>query len=152
MNKQTNYKQTEIGEIPEDWEVNTLSNFSVEIVDGDRGLNYPKQGELLPDGYCLFLSTKNVPSDNFDFSEKFFVTEDKDKLLRKGKLHREDIVLTTRGTVGNIALFDKKVPYNNIRINSMIHGSRKQFLRLLSALREMTCQCLDQIVIFVSIG
>ena len=39
-------------------------------------------------------------------------------MKRKGKLNRNDIVLTTRGTVGNVAVFDEKVPYEYIRINS----------------------------------
>jgi len=39
-------------------------------------------------------------------------------MLRKGKLKYNDIVLTTRGTVGNIAYYDKYIMYKNIRINS----------------------------------
>ncbi|MDO9670655.1 restriction endonuclease subunit S, partial [Glaesserella parasuis] len=37
---------------------------------------------------------------------------------RKGKLSRGDIVITTRGTVGNVALYNDIVPFDNIRINS----------------------------------
>ncbi len=50
--------------------------------------------------YCLFLNTKNVTKNGFSFDTKQFITKTKDKLLRKGKLERYDIVLTTRGTVG----------------------------------------------------
>ena len=31
-----------------------------EIIDGDRGKNYPHQHEFLDEGYCLFLNTGNV--------------------------------------------------------------------------------------------
>ena len=31
-----------------------------EIIDGDRGKNYPKQDEFYPQGYCLFLNTGNI--------------------------------------------------------------------------------------------
>ncbi|VLV64305.1 integrase/recombinase, phage integrase family protein [Streptococcus pneumoniae] len=41
-----------------------------------------------------------------------------DKLLRKGKLERYDIVLTTRGTVGNVAYYDELIKYKHLRINS----------------------------------
>ncbi|HCJ66194.1 MAG TPA: restriction endonuclease subunit S, partial [Elusimicrobia bacterium] len=51
----------------------------------------------------LFLNTKNVPGDKFNFDDCDFVSKERDNLLRKGKLSREDIVLTTRGTVGNVA-------------------------------------------------
>lgn len=90
----------------------------VDFVDGDRGKNYPKQNEFFDSGYCLFLSTKNVPKNSFSFEEKMFVTEEKDNQLRKGKLLRGDYVLTTRGTVGNFAYYNEKIPFENVRINS----------------------------------
>ena len=111
------YKQSEVGVIPEDWEETDLSDI-VEVIDGDRGTNYPGDGDFSPDGYCLFLSARNVTKDGFRFSECSFITEAKDRLLRKGKLSRKDVVLTTRGTVGNFAFFDDSIPYEAIRINS----------------------------------
>ncbi len=118
MKQQKKFKQTEIGKIPEDWEVKTFEETDIEIIDGDRGINYPKQEEFKNKGYCLFLSTKNTPNYKFDFSDSVFVTKERDDLLRKGKLVRGDIILTTRGTVGNVALYDEKIPFENIRINS----------------------------------
>ena len=47
-----------------------------------------------------------------------FVTEEKDKLMNKGHLSPYDIILTSRGTLGNVALYDKHIKYENIRINS----------------------------------
>jgi type I restriction enzyme S subunit len=88
------------------------------MVDGDRGKNYPKKTDFLPCGHCLFLSTKNVRPDGFLFEEVIFVDERRDNLLRKGKLERSDVIITTRGTVGNLALYDDSVEYANIRINS----------------------------------
>jgi restriction endonuclease S subunit len=38
--------------------------------------------------------------------------------LRKGKLERGDVLLTTRGTIGNTALYDASVEFDDIRINS----------------------------------
>lgn len=89
-----------------------------DIIDGDRGKNYPKQNEFFPEGYCLFLNAGNVTPNGFSFEENSFITQEKDDLLRKGKLQRGDIVYTTRGTVGNAALYSESVPLENIRINS----------------------------------
>lgn len=89
-----------------------------DIMDGDRGKNYPKSEEILDDGYCLFLNAKNVTQKGFDFENCNFITREKDDALRNGKLSRGDVVLTTRGTVGNLAYYSKNVPYENIRINS----------------------------------
>jgi len=89
-----------------------------EIIDGDRGLNYPTASEFLKEGYCLFLNAKNVTSTGFNFDNCMFITKEKDTILRKGKLTRGDVVLTTRGTVGNLAFYNEDIQYDNIRINS----------------------------------
>lgn len=89
-----------------------------EIIDGDRGKNYPKQDEFYPQGYCLFLNTGNVTKEGLTFKENQFITKEKDEALRKGKLKRGDIVYTTRGTVGNAGDYNSNVPYENVRINS----------------------------------
>jgi type I restriction enzyme S subunit len=101
-----------------DWEMLPLSEAPLEIIDGDRGTNYPKQGDFGASGDCLFLNTGNVTTTGFNFSDCDFITREKDATLRKGKLRRRDVVLTTRGTVGNVAYFDNSIPFENIRINS----------------------------------
>ncbi|MGQ7672176.1 restriction endonuclease subunit S [Streptococcus suis] len=101
-----------------EWKFLTLKEAELEFIDGDRGVNYPKKSELLPEGDCVFLNTGNVRQNSFDFSNLDFITKEKDNLLRNGKLQRDDIVLTTRGTVGNVALYSQEVPFSNIRINS----------------------------------
>jgi len=96
----------------------TFADAPLEIIDGDRGSNYPKQSDFHATGYCLFLNAGNVTSRGFDFSHCAFIAAEKDAALRKGKLVRGDVVLTTRGTVGNAAYFDDSIPFENIRINS----------------------------------
>jgi len=101
-----------------EWQECKIADAPFEIIDGDRGTNYPKQDEFNQNGYCLFLNAKNVTTDGFAFNECYFISKEKDKILRKGKLQRNDIILTTRGTVGNIGFFNERIPYDNIRINS----------------------------------
>ncbi|MCK5540240.1 MAG: restriction endonuclease subunit S, partial [Deltaproteobacteria bacterium] len=90
----------------------------IQIVDGDRGVNYPKKADFSNEGFCLFLNTKNVRPDGFNFESTMFITKEKDRALRKGKLKHHDVLLTTRGTIGNIALYDDSVDFDEIRINS----------------------------------
>ncbi|THA09107.1 restriction endonuclease subunit S [Rodentibacter pneumotropicus] len=90
----------------------------VQFIDGDRGVNYPSKADFTKSGYCLFLNTGNVTSDGFDFSNLDFISKERDELLRKGKVDVYDIVLTTRGTVGNAAYVSDNIPYKHIRINS----------------------------------
>ncbi|MDM1542664.1 restriction endonuclease subunit S [Empedobacter sp. 189-2] len=95
-----------------------LGSLDIKFIDGDRGKNYPKQEDLLEKGYCLFLSAKNITSDGFQLNDLVFITEEKDNLLRKGKLEDNDIIITTRGTIGNVCIYNNKIPFKNVRINS----------------------------------
>ncbi|MBD3672770.1 MAG: restriction endonuclease subunit S [Planctomycetaceae bacterium] len=100
------------------WSILRIADAPIEIEDGDRGKNYPKQADFTLSGYCLFLNAGNVTLDGFRFDDCKFISSEKDNKLRKGKLLREDLVMTTRGTVGNVAYYDESVPYDHIRINS----------------------------------
>jgi len=100
------------------WLITLFSDAPVQVIDGDRGKHYPKLSEFHESEYCLFLNAGNVTADGFAFSKCAFISADKDALLGKGKLNRYDSVLTTRGTVGNVAFYDSSVPYERVRINS----------------------------------
>ena len=99
----------------EGWKKVKIESSPIDIIDGDRGSNYPKQDEFHDTEHCLFLNTSNVTIQGFNFEKTMFITHEKDNLLRKGKLQKLDIILTTRGTVGNVAFYDESVPYENIR-------------------------------------
>ena len=110
--------------------LNTYDNV-INIIDGDRGINYPKESDFYDDEYCLFLNAGNVTKNGFNFSNKSFITLKKDNELRNGKLRRNDVVLTTRGTVGNVALYDDSISFENIRINSGMVINRVKSNKLL---------------------
>lgn len=111
------YKYTALGKIPKSWAIKNLVDISL-IEDGDRGKGYPKQNDFMDSGYCLFLSAKNVTRDGFKFENTQFISRDKHNDLRKGVVHKNDIVITTRGTVGNFGIFKNSENYNAVRINS----------------------------------
>ena len=90
----------------------------VSIIDGDRGSNYPKQKDFFDTGYCLFLDTGNVTQDGFSFNSVHFITEEKCNVLRNGKMQKNDLAYTTRGTIGNVAYYNETVPFEHVRINS----------------------------------
>ena len=101
-----------------EWEKSSFATNGIQIIDGDRGANYPKSADFSSQGECLFLSAKNVTKSGFEFDEMSFISASKDAAMNKGKLDRGDIVLTTRGSLGHIALFSDAVEHDNIRINS----------------------------------
>ena len=56
--------------------------------------------------------------DGFNFSNCQFISEEKDQRLRKGRLSRHDLVMTTRGTIGNVGYYNDNITYEKLRINS----------------------------------
>ncbi|MBN2207824.1 MAG: restriction endonuclease subunit S [Candidatus Coatesbacteria bacterium] len=117
--------------MPSEWPTTAFDEGPLLIIDGDRGKNYPQQEDYAQSGHCLFLNAGNVTTDGFDFSKSVFITAERDEVLRKGKLHRNDVVLTTRGTVGNVAYFDESIKQKHVRINSGMVILRAQPQRLL---------------------
>lgn len=124
------YKKTELGWVPKEWEVVSLEDSEVDIIDGDRGVNYPNQNELFNFGFCVFLNAHNVTANGFKFDSMQFITREKDQLMGTGKLMHHDVVITTRGTVGNIAYYDMNIPFEHIRINSGMIILRNRYVDL----------------------
>ena len=117
------YKKTDVGVIPEDWEVKKLKDIS-ELIDGDRSSNYPSPSEIVDDG-VLFLSTSNIKDNKLDYTSCKFITKEKFDSLRKGKLQKNDIIITLRGTIGSIAKFDA-IKYDTGFINAQMMIIRSQ--------------------------
>ncbi|OZS73508.1 hypothetical protein CHI95_16495 [Providencia rettgeri] len=103
----------------EEWESFLLENIS-DVVDGDRGHNYPNGEELKEQGHTLFLSASNVTKNGFRFDIRQYITQDKSESLGNGKLIVDDIILTSRGSIGHIAWYNesisREIPF--ARINS----------------------------------
>ncbi|KKR21571.1 MAG: hypothetical protein UT48_C0006G0023 [Parcubacteria group bacterium GW2011_GWE2_39_37] len=95
-----------------------LSGSTIQLVDGDRGVNYPNKKDFSDNGFCVFLDSSNLTKNGFDFSSKVFISKNKDEAMGNGKLKRGDLVMNTRGTIGNMGVYKENVPYENIRINS----------------------------------
>lgn len=103
----------------ESWEIRMLKDI-FNILDGDRGKNYPGEADFHKEGHTLFLDTGNVRKNGFLFSNKKYISEEKDSSLKNGQLKLNDFVLTSRGTLGNVAFYDELVQsnYPSVRINS----------------------------------
>jgi type I restriction enzyme S subunit len=113
-----NVPELRFSEFQGKWSRQTFKDLKINVIDGDRGTNYPNKGDLLPEGDCLFLTAKNVTKYGFKFSERQFITKQKDQLLRNGKLIRGDIILTTRGSIGHKALYSDHITFDSVRVNS----------------------------------
>lgn len=120
----------------------SLIDAGFDIIDGDRGKNYPSSLDFVQekDGTCLFLNAGNVTESGFVFAKNQFIEQSKDNAMGKGKVQRGDIILTTRGTVGNFAFYDESVRFENIRINSGMVIIRNVALKVDSSLIFQLCK------------
>lgn len=102
-----------------EWECLKIAEI-FQTIDGDRGKSYPGESDFYSVGHTLFLDTGNVKKSGLDFSTTKFISEEKDKELRNGKLILGDFILTSRGTLGNVAYYNENIQkrYSSVRINS----------------------------------
>lgn len=91
------YKQTEIGEIPEDWEVRTFDQVC-DVRDGTH--ESPKaQSDGVP-----FVTSKNITFGRLDFKDIIYISsEDAVEINKRSKVDVGDILMSMIGSLGNIA-------------------------------------------------
>jgi len=101
MELKPGYKQTEVGVIPEDWEVKPLSALSTEIGDGIHSTpNYVRSSEF------YFVNGNNLEGDRISITEgTMCVSESEYKALRKNLTDRT-LLLSINGTIGNLAFYN----------------------------------------------
>jgi len=102
---ETKYKNTEVGVIPEDWEVkNILDNFTLKARIGWQGLTTAEYLETGSFGLVTGTDFKNgyIDWDNCVYVEKTRFVQDKNIQLRIN-----DVLVTKDGTIGKVAFIDK---------------------------------------------
>jgi type I restriction enzyme, S subunit len=115
--EQARMVDSELGPIPEGWRYSSLKTLPIQFIDGDRSSNYPKTSEFVDNG-IIFLNTKNINKDKIHLSEVNFITREKFEGIKKGRVQPLDIVMTTRGSIGKIALFNCE--YSTALINAQM--------------------------------
>ncbi|MDM1020430.1 restriction endonuclease subunit S [Acinetobacter sp. VNK23] len=92
------YKQSELGEIPEDWEVYLLS-LICDVRDGTH--DSPKY----KDNGIPLVTSKNIVDDILDLSNVSLISpEDAFKIDKRSKVDKGDIIMSMIGTVGSAVL------------------------------------------------
>jgi|TARA_B100001059_G_scaffold204523_1_gene213872 type I restriction enzyme S subunit len=100
------------------WPVVKLSDVA-ELINGDRSSNYPSGEDIVEEG-ILFLSTKNIVENKIDLSQKSFITKEKFNSLGRGKLLKNDLIITLRGTLGSCCIFNTEYDTGFINAQMMI--------------------------------
>lgn len=90
-------------EVPENWVWVRLGEV-VDILNGDRGKNYPAKSTLSKEG-IPFISATNLCDNIVVEDDLLCMSEEQYNKLSAGKLRRNDIVLCIRGSLGKHGKF-----------------------------------------------
>lgn len=112
------FKQTELGEIPSDWEVSTLENILSGIESGSR----PKGGINPNDKEIPSIGAENILGlGKYDYSKEKYISNDFYEKMKKGKVKNLDVLLYKDGAqLGRKSIFGENFPHSKCCINEHV--------------------------------
>ncbi|MCG3707811.1 restriction endonuclease subunit S [Aliarcobacter butzleri] len=121
----TEFKDSELGRLPESWEIDKLENLTTKIGDGLHGTpKYVEQSDY------YFINGNNLNGESIEINKNTKCVNEEEYIKNKKILDNTTILLSINGTVGSLAYYNnenvmlgKSVAYMNV--NSKI---LKQFL------------------------
>jgi type I restriction enzyme S subunit len=132
MGLTTVFKKTDLGLIPDDWEVKTIRQLGFDISDGNYSSKYPKGSDFRRNG-VPFIRANNIRHMTVVDDDMRFISSELHQELQKGHLKAGDLLITTRGEIGQLALVPETHIGSNInaqivRINPANTGVDHRFL------------------------
>ncbi|MEH7277867.1 restriction endonuclease subunit S [Bacillus toyonensis] len=127
----TSFKNTEIGEIPEEWNLGTLKNYSEHITKGATpttyGFDWVEEG-------VLFLRNECVKETGLSLKGSSFISEEAHIAMKRSIINLGDILITITGNLGQCCIYDKGPQEANInqhiaRIRIIDNTLYPQFVR-----------------------
>ena len=116
--KETEFKDTEIGRVPKDWEVVILKNVLRSLETGNR----PKGGKIKHDPKGIL----SIGGENINWEGELLLdnclrfNQDFYDSLNRGKIEKEDILLVKDGaTIGKLA-FIRNIPEGKAAVNEHV--------------------------------
>ena len=112
--KETEFQDTEIGEIPKEWEVVSLEDVSLTIRTGPFGSQL-KKSELSESGIKVY-TQENVLKNDFSLGN-LYISYNKFEQLKNMEIKPGDVLLTIRGSIGYSAVFPEGAERGIIHTN-----------------------------------
>jgi len=123
--KESEFQESPMGKIPEDWEIQELSNF-VEIETGKRA-----KGGGLSEGTVASIGGEHIDwQGNILWSDMKYIPDDFYNLLKQGMVQIGDILLVKDGaTTGKVAIV-KYLKYEKVAVNEHVFLIRSKTEKL----------------------
>jgi len=113
-----------VKKLPEEWEIKSIKDLNLDISDGNYSSKYPKQSDFVESG-IPFIRANNIKNMTVVIEDMRFISEDQHNELKKGHLKQNDILITTRGDIGQVALVPDSFIGSNINAQIVRIGVSK---------------------------
>lgn len=115
MDLRPGYKQTEVGVIPEDWEVSTIQYLLDQMaivghLDGNHGELYPRSHEFKDSG-VPYVTANDLCGHQVSFNNCKYLSEERARRFRKGVAKSGDVLFAHNATVGPTSLLSTELDY-----------------------------------------
>ena len=94
-----------------------IKESGLTISDGNYSSKYPRSEEFVESG-IPFIRANNLKNGTVVDEDMYFITPQKHAILIKGHLKPNDVLITTRGNIGQVAIVPNK--HNDSNINAQI--------------------------------
>lgn len=106
----------------EQWETMTIKQLNLDISDGNYSSKYPKQSDFTEIG-IPFIRANNIKDMKIIDHDMRYISKGLHNELQKGHLKQDDILITTRGEIGQVAVvldkfIDSNINAQIVRINT----------------------------------
>lgn len=95
------------------WNLVEIGNSGLKIADGNYSAKYPNSSEFISEG-VPFIRANNFKNKTIIDDELYFISSKKHSELKKGHLLPDDVLVTTRGNIGQVALTPERHKSSNI--------------------------------------
>jgi type I restriction enzyme, S subunit len=106
-------KQTELGPIPQSWDLRSIEELELDIGDGNYSTKYPKQEQFFSAG-VPFLRANNIVKGQLVWDDMRYISPELHAELKKGHTKKGDVCLVTRGNIGEVAFVTDEFVNSNM--------------------------------------
>jgi len=113
-----------VSRLPEGWNFKTIKELDLDISDGNYSSKYPKQSDFMQEG-IPFIRANNIKNMTVIKEDMRYISQQQHAELKKGHLKQNDILITTRGDIGQVAIVPNKFIGANINAQIVRIGVSK---------------------------
>lgn len=99
------------------WPVKKISELDLYISDGNYGELYPTSDQMMNSG-VPFIRANNIKPPHLVWDDMKYISSELHSILKSGHLKPADVLVTTRGDIGQVAFVDNK--FDGANINAQI--------------------------------